>query len=299
MSVKGTSEQVQTPRGAPQRAARVAVPQQARPAGENRLRLWLRTSQDEVARAADEIQAACRRSNEERVTSAPVGGAAVLAASAAPDLPPVEDEERALSVAILGRTKAGKSQLVAALTGDLAGLRVGRGRQRTTRISTSHEWTDFTVVDTPGVGALDGDADTERARTAAASADAVIWLYAESLQEEEAAELQDLLRTGVPVVVAFNAKWAVDDPERRELFAELPDLAFRDLSGHLERVRQIARRAGTRTPPFMPVHARAAWWSLKEPREARAWIFGQPVASTCCSRRATRSSRSGSRACAS
>jgi hypothetical protein len=204
-----------------------------------------------------------RSSAEPRATAALQAALDVLSEVAERSLPADPLGREPLTIALAGRTKAGKSQLVAAMTGDVNGKRVGVGRQRTTRKTTSHELADFTVLDTPGVAALDGDTDTRRALRAMERADAVLWLYAESLQQEEADELEDLLRRGKPVVVAYNAKWAVDKEQRRRIFVSQPSIAFRDLAGHEERIRQIADRAGANPPPFIPIHARAAWWAVK------------------------------------
>lgn len=202
-------------------------------------------------------------SAEARATAALQAAVDVLNDATQRPLPTDAPGREPLTIALAGRTKAGKSQLIAALTGDVDGNRVGVGRQRTTRKITSHELAEFTVLDTPGVAALGGDADTRRALRAIESADAVLWVYAESLQQEEADELEDLLRRGKPVVVAYNAKWAVDKEERRRILVSQPNIAFRDLAGHEERIHQIADRAGTNPPPFIPIHARAAWWAVK------------------------------------
>lgn len=169
-----------------------------------------------------------------------------------------------LTVALMGRTKAGKSQLVAALTGDQEAAGVGNGRHRTTKVERTTVLESFDLIDLPGVAALGGEDDTSLAIAAAARADAVIWLYAESMQDTEASELEDLLRQGKPVVVAFNAKWSIDSSARRQVFAKTPGLAFRDLDSHQERIQQIASRAGTQAPPFVAVHARAAWFAMRE-----------------------------------
>lgn len=227
----------------------------------------LRTRLSRIASASEALAAS---SSDSRATAA-VGTAAEVLREAAKSAPPAHaaPSSAELTVALLGRTKAGKSQLVAALTEDLEGNSIGVGRQRTTRQTSKHDLADFVVLDTPGVAALGGERDTRRALKAADAADAVLWLYAESLQDEEAEQLEDLLRRGKPVVVAFNAKWSVDGEGRREAFSRTPQLAFRDLRGHEVRIQQVAARAGTNVPMFVPVHARAAWWAVKSD-DARA-----------------------------
>ena len=162
-----------------------------------------------------------------------------------------------LVVAVMGGTKAGKSQLVAALSGDAEAAGVGSGRHRTTRDVRVTELEQFDLIDVPGVAALEGEDDTSLAVATAAGADAVLWLYAESLQDSEASELEDLLRRGKPVVVAFNAKWVVDPEGKRRVFLQHPELAFRDLSTHEERVAPISTPAHTQVPLAVATHARA------------------------------------------
>ena len=169
-----------------------------------------------------------------------------------------------LRVTLLGRTKAGKSQLVAALTGDHDGSDVGRGRQRTTQETREHRLDQFNLIDTPGVAALGGEVDTVLALEAADHADAVLWVYAESLQDAEADCLAALLFRGKPVIVAFNAKGKVDAPAYRRVFEKYPGRVFRDLAGHRVRVDQVAARAQAPAPEFVAIHARAAWWAHRE-----------------------------------
>lgn len=171
------------------------------------------------------------------------------------------DPTEKLTVALLGRTKAGKSELVAALTGDPDETGVGVGRHRTTRTVRVVHLPEFDLIDLPGVSALDGEEDTALALSMAERADAVLWIYAESLQDSEAFELEDLMRKGKPVVVAFNVKGSVRTEGLRRVFTKFPSRTFRDVDSHEERVSQIADRAGTHAPPFVAFHARAAWWA--------------------------------------
>lgn len=222
---------------------------------------------DEAVDALSSALATARRvaasSADNRVTQ-PAADAAALLAKALDTSTAQAAPTARLRVALMGRTKAGKTQLVAALSGDREPDGVGSGRHRTTRAVRATELEGFDLIDLPGVAALDGEDDTALAVATAAGADAVLWVYAESLQDTEAAELEDLLRRGKPVVVVYNAKWAVDAAGMRRVFAMHPELAFRDLTTHEERVAQIATRAGTHTPPVVAVHARAAWWAMCE-----------------------------------
>ena len=66
------------------------------------------------------------------------------------------------TVTLFGRTMAGKSTIREAIThGD--GGTIGKGAQRTTRDIREYDWNELRVVDTPGIGAYEGDADRELA----------------------------------------------------------------------------------------------------------------------------------------
>ena len=174
-----------------------------------------------------------------------------------------------LRVAIAGRTKAGKTTLRKVLTRDLTEDGLGRGAHRTTRMAEDFAWDRITFVDTPGVSAKDDDYDEELAAQTCRDADAVVWVYAESLHDDEARILQSLLAVK-PVLVVFNAKWSVREPRRLALFARRPGLAFRDEEGHAERSRQVAATAGVREPMFIAAHVGAARRALIAGPEADA-----------------------------
>lgn len=111
-------------------------------------------------------------------------------------------------VVLMGRTQAGKSTLSNYLTGGQHSV-VGSGGQRTTRDAISAPLAgrpDILIVDTPGVGALDGAEDRELALTEARTADLVIWVGADgALQEETAVALEQAADWGVPLVLFGTA----------------------------------------------------------------------------------------------
>ncbi|MEV6615059.1 GTPase [Streptomyces sp. NPDC051051] len=131
-----------------------------------------------------------------------------------------------LLVAVAGRTKSGKTTLRKALTRDADRTGIGRGAHRTTRKTSAFEIGSVTYLDTPGVAAKDDDLDAQRARAACDTADAVIWNYADTLRDEESAELQRLLLSGKPLLAVVNVKERVDTPDRLQLFAQRPERAF-------------------------------------------------------------------------
>jgi 50S ribosome-binding GTPase len=174
-----------------------------------------------------------------------------------------------LRVAIAGRTKAGKTTLRKVLTRDLSETGIGRGAHRTTRTADDFAWERITFVDTPGVSAKDDEFDAGLAAQTCRDADAVVWVFAESLHDEEARILQSLLAVK-PVLVVYNAKRRVDNVRRLALFARSPALAFDGEASHAERTQQMAEAAGVREPLFIAAHVSAARRALLADGESHA-----------------------------
>ncbi|MGA4902825.1 GTPase [Streptomyces griseoincarnatus] len=167
-----------------------------------------------------------------------------------------------LLVAIVGRTKSGKTTLRKALTRDADRSGIGRGAHRTTRKTSAFDVGSVTYLDTPGFAAKDDNFDAQRARAACDSADAVIWNYADTLRDEESAELRRLLLSGKPLLAVVNVKGLVDTPVRLQLFADRPDREFKSAPGHTVRIEQVARAVGVAPPVILAVHSGAAHEAL-------------------------------------
>ncbi|MFH8837162.1 GTPase [Streptomyces sp. NPDC017868] len=167
-----------------------------------------------------------------------------------------------LRVAIAGRTKSGKTTLSKALTRDADRTGIGRGAHRTTRETSAFHVGSVTYLDTPGFAAKDDDLDATRARAACDSADAVIWNYADTLREEESAELQRLLLAGKPLLVVVNVKGRVVEPHRLQRFVDNPEREFASAAGHTVRIEQVSGAVDVAPPVVLPVHSGAAHEAL-------------------------------------
>ncbi|MGV9844515.1 GTPase [Streptomyces fungicidicus] len=173
-----------------------------------------------------------------------------------------------LLVAVVGRTKSGKTTLRKALTRDADRSGIGLGAHRTTRKTSAFDVGPVAYLDTPGFAAKDDDFDAQHARAACHSADAVIWNYADTMRDEEAAEFRRLLLAGKPLLAVVNVKGKVNEPARLAVFAKSPDREFKTVSGHAVRIEQVARAAGAAPPVVLAVHSGAAHESLSvEDRE--------------------------------
>ncbi|MFJ8982883.1 GTPase [Streptomyces sp. NPDC102282] len=171
-----------------------------------------------------------------------------------------------MRIILMGRTMAGKSTLLAALTGGSA-ERIGDGRPRFSRdvfAAPAVDLHDVEIVDTPGVGARDGADDVAQAMAEVPGADLVLWVASnDSFQEETAQELRAVALRGKPVVVALNCRQPLVDDLDREEFLEDPDSVFAEHEGHFKMIRSHLSAAAVRPVAEVMLHAEAA-------RQARA-----------------------------
>jgi uncharacterized tellurite resistance protein B-like protein len=181
---------------------------------------------------------------------------------------------RDFTVAILGRTKAGKSTLHAVLTGE-GWDDIGVGSLRTTRFRKSYCLDGLRIVDTPGIGAPGGQSDVEIAESVVDEADVIVFLVTDdSTQAVELAFLEVLREAWKPLVVLLNVKRGLDRPAHVERFLRNPEWVFRerDLAGHEERLRRHVREHfGNDYFSVVPVHleaARKARMNEQDPRSA-------------------------------
>jgi small GTP-binding protein len=166
-----------------------------------------------------------------------------------------------LRVVLLGRTQAGKSTLFSYLTGSDVSP-VGHGAQRFTRSVVAMPMAgraDVVVVDTPGVGALDGDEDREIALDAARQADLVVWVATSNSQPSETASaLSQVARWGAPMLLVFNCREDLVGDGAVDQFLAYPDSTFAELDGHRARLARFLDPHGQRPLQVLPVHAAAA-----------------------------------------
>lgn len=169
--------------------------------------------------------------------------------------------DQPLQVVLLGRTQAGKSTLFQYLTGS-DGSPLGDGGQRTTQSVVTSRMAgrpDILVVDTPGVGARDGDDDREVALAAARHADLAVWVATSNAQPTETTEvLSQVARWGVPMVLVFNCRVDLTVDGAVHQFLAYPESTFADLEGHRSRLAPFLDRHGQRPLDVLPLHAAAA-----------------------------------------
>lgn len=194
-----------------------------------------------------------------------LGGASAGLLSAQPDsytapAELVDDHQSPMRVVLMGRTMAGKSSLLTALSGSHHD-RIGDGRQRFSRDifgATASVSEHIQLVDTPGVGAHGGADDTEMALTAALDADVILWVNSsDSIQKESAAALRLLGVIGKPIMVVLNCRQSLDGVGRLNLL-RFPHRVFGNKDGLLDEIRRHMADAGVKPLDVVYVHALAA-----------------------------------------
>ncbi|WP_299575227.1 GTPase [uncultured Williamsia sp.] len=165
-----------------------------------------------------------------------------------------------MRVVMMGRTMAGKSSLLAALT-DSHQDRIGDGRQRFSRDvlgAAASAGGQIEVVDTPGVGAQDGADDTEMALDAARTADVILWVNSsDSIQQESATTLKYLAAIGKPIIVVINCRQSLGGVGELNLL-RFPNRVFGDKEGLVDEIKRHLADVGVQPLAVVRVHALAA-----------------------------------------
>ena len=170
------------------------------------------------------------------------------------------------TVTLFGRTMSGKSTIREALThGD--GGTIGKGNQRTTRDIREYEWNHLRIVDTPGIGAYKGKADSEIAKSVIDESDTLLFLVSsDSIQEASFRAMQDLRDQNKPVIFVLNVKHDLTQPvyQRRFLKSSYSVMGKEILAGHFSRIRKLASDdLGIHDVAVIQVHAQAAFLATR------------------------------------
>jgi len=178
-----------------------------------------------------------------------------------------EPTDAPMRVVLLGSTMAGKSTLLSALTGASA-ERISDGRQRYSRdafAAPALNLLDVEIVDTPGVGAKDGQDDVAAAMAQVAGADLVVWVAPNnSFQEETAQALREVALRGKPVVIVLNCRQPITNDFERDDFLDDPGQPFAQSEGHLATIRSHLSSVAIRPVAEVAVHAEAARQGLSD-----------------------------------
>ena len=150
---------------------------------------------------------------------------------------------RFFTIAFMGRTKAGKSTLHKVVT-QQEDDDIGIGKVRTTRYNRSWNWDKLRIIDTPGIGAPGGEADTEIAKSIIDEADMICYIVTnDSIQETEFDFFETIKERNKPLYIILNYKGNLSNEVRLKNFLKNPtewkdNQGPQSIKGHFDRIRE-------------------------------------------------------------
>ena len=182
----------------------------------------------------------------------------------------LQRDARFTTVMLFGRTRAGKSTTMEALTGG-DGASIGAGRQHFTievkayyfpppTTTSEPDYPCLRIIDTPGIEGFEGDDLAAMAEEFVTRADHIFFVLSDDKATATELDRFGLIRTqGKEMTVLLNVKAKDED---LDLLVSSPDHIFKvkELEGHARRISGYVRRHFDMPAPMViPFHARAAW----------------------------------------
>ena len=182
---------------------------------------------------------------------------------------------RYFTIAFMGRTKAGKSTLHKVIT-QQENDDIGVGKLRTTRYNRSWYWNKLRIVDTPGIGAPGGEADTEIAKSIIDEADVVCYVVtSDSIQETEFDFFSTIKERNKPLYIILNVKSNLNQAIRLKRFIANPDDwrlgdGPQSIKGHRERIHdKLDGKYNMDAVRIIPIHLLAAQIALSGEQDSK------------------------------
>lgn len=182
----------------------------------------------------------------------------------------IEQDANYVTIMLFGRTRAGKSTTMEALTGG-DGSTIGVGRQHTTKDISTYYFPQnpdcslsnqrlLRIVDTPGIEGFEGEALGAMAEKFVERSDHILFLLSDDKATADELDRFGSIRTqGKSVTVLLNVKAA---DTNLDLLVTHPELVFKEneIDGHTRRISgYLERRFEIPPPRLIPIHARAGW----------------------------------------
>mgnify|MGYP003131599433 CR=1 FL=1 len=190
--------------------------------------------------------------------------------------------KNAFTIALMGRTKAGKSTLHYVMTGEGKEF-IGVGAERTTRFNRVYEWENLKLIDTPGIGAAEagGRSDEEIALSVVDTADVICYVVtSDSVQEVEFKFLSQIRNSNKPVFVLLNYKENIESPPPQyKKFVKSPLHWFsrddeKNIQGTVNRIKRgIESYYDGNSVTIVPVHLMAAKMAMDDRCKADKTAF--------------------------
>lgn len=170
------------------------------------------------------------------------------------------------TVALFGRTKAGKSTLRETLTRG-NGSTIGKGSQRTTRDVKEYSWEGLRLLDTPGIEAYKGEDDTQKANEIIDQSDIILYLTSDdSVQPGEFKPMAQLQQINKYFAVILNVKYDISNIEYLKMVLDNPEIVFDEdrLSQHKNHIHsQTQADLNLDNVDIVTIHAQAGFLSTQ------------------------------------
>lgn len=158
--------------------------------------------------------------------------------------------EQEPTVALVGKTKAGKSTLLSLLCG-MGNEFIGKGDQRTTKFITATHYHGIRIIDTPGLDAAseDGRKDETKTMHACRMADDILFVMSNDTYNNELNFFKQFVAANKPITVLINHKDADIFEYRWKEYRKKPDLWKEHegedrMEGWENRIKQHAKENG-------------------------------------------------------
>ena len=166
-------------------------------------------------------------------------------------LPQKELASQGFTLALMGRTKAGKSTLHAIMCKEGEEF-IGKGGQRTTRYNRVFSWKGIKIIDTPGIGAGEesGKNDEKIARKVISQADIICFVIVDdTITKEILKMLDDIAAYHKPMIILLNHKDNINKKRHLKDFLNNPTFwknttGEQNLSGSINRLERNAKNKG-------------------------------------------------------
>ena len=175
------------------------------------------------------------------------------------------------TICLFGRTKAGKSTTMEALTeGD--GVTIGKGRQNTTQDVKEYRWRELLVIDTPGIDAMDNIDQLETmALSFADESDLVVFLLPHQIEEGDFDKFSRFYKQNKPILLLLNVKKEIGKKgsmEYKMFLKHSGDIFEKEkIDGYKQRINDFlfsSLQMDKDLIPIVPVHSASAFMATQE-----------------------------------
>jgi len=165
------------------------------------------------------------------------------------------------TIALFGRTKAGKSTIRESITKNGDGSTIGLGGLHTTKEAGDYKWKGLRILDTPGIEGYKGESEAAKAREVIDQSDVVIFLTTDETQQPgEFDEMEQLIEINKPFFVVLNIKDKLTDPVYLQRFfrhkARLFDADI--IEEHKQRILDETKKIGIQSIRIVWISALAS-----------------------------------------